>query len=141
MRLFGAQQRLPQSSTACINQASLICPQTTSFAARVISSHSSFSPVACCLLLPFILFRRFHKGWSRTFFRVETPFSIKERIEGDGAADLREVLPRWKPCERPELKAVTVYILHPTNFACIRLTCRSGSPSARASAAALRSSA
>lgn len=43
---------------------------------------------------------RLRKGWNRTFFRVETPFAIKDRIEADGAADLCEILPRWKPCTR-----------------------------------------
>lgn len=45
---------------------------------------------------------RLHKGWGRTFFTVNTPFSIKDRITKDGASDLCDVLPRWKPWLPPK---------------------------------------
>ena len=45
---------------------------------------------------------RLHKGLARTFLAVSTPFSIKDRIEKDGAEDLREILPRWKPWLPPK---------------------------------------
>lgn len=37
------------------------------------------------------------KGVVRTFFSVATPFAMRRRIEEDGAALLRDILPRWKP--------------------------------------------
>merc|ERR1719238_1111995 len=45
----------------------------------------------------------FYKGWGRTFFRTETPFSIKDRLEqNDMAKDMRDVLKRWKPWLPPK---------------------------------------
>lgn len=44
----------------------------------------------------------FNKGVTKTFFDPSTPFAIKDRIEKDGASDLRDVLPRWKPWLPPK---------------------------------------
>jgi len=45
---------------------------------------------------------RLYKGWARTFLNPATPFAIKDRIEENGAADLVDVLPRWKPWLPPK---------------------------------------
>ena len=42
------------------------------------------------------------KGVVRTFFNVATPFAMRRRIEDDGAALLRDILPRWKPWQPPK---------------------------------------
>eukprot|EP00238_Polyblepharides_amylifera_P015763 CAMPEP_0196578934 /NCGR_PEP_ID=MMETSP1081-20130531/13584_1 /TAXON_ID=36882 /ORGANISM="Pyramimonas amylifera, Strain CCMP720" /LENGTH=167 /DNA_ID=CAMNT_0041898335 /DNA_START=386 /DNA_END=890 /DNA_ORIENTATION=- len=46
----------------------------------------------------------FYKGAARTFFNPATPFYIMDRLEKDSAADLREVMPRWKPWIPPKLE-------------------------------------
>ena len=38
-----------------------------------------------------------YRGVERTFLRAETPLSILDRLTSDGAADLADVLPKWKP--------------------------------------------
>mmetsp|Transcript_9926 Transcript_9926/g.31091 ORF Transcript_9926/g.31091 Transcript_9926/m.31091 type:complete len:154 (+) Transcript_9926:93-554(+) len=43
-----------------------------------------------------------YKGVGRTFFRAETPFAIFERLQADGAKDMAEVLPKWKPWLPPD---------------------------------------
>mmetsp|Transcript_7772 Transcript_7772/g.18615 ORF Transcript_7772/g.18615 Transcript_7772/m.18615 type:complete len:113 (-) Transcript_7772:247-585(-) len=45
----------------------------------------------------------FYKGVGRTFFNASTPLSINQRLLQDGAKDLREILPRWKPWIPPKL--------------------------------------
>jgi len=40
---------------------------------------------------------RLRKGVADTFLSVNTPYAILERIQQDGAGDLRDILPRWKP--------------------------------------------
>ena len=45
---------------------------------------------------------RLNKGVVRTFFSVATPFAMRRRIEDDGAALLRDILPRWKPWLPPK---------------------------------------
>lgn len=44
----------------------------------------------------------FYKGVARTFFNPATPFSIKDRIEKNKAADLQDIMPRWKPWLPPK---------------------------------------
>mmetsp|Transcript_18632 Transcript_18632/g.52061 ORF Transcript_18632/g.52061 Transcript_18632/m.52061 type:complete len:116 (+) Transcript_18632:562-909(+) len=46
----------------------------------------------------------FYKGLARTFFNPATPFSINQRLLKDGGADLKEILPRWKPWIPPKLE-------------------------------------
>ena len=43
------------------------------------------------------------QGVERTFFNAASPFAIKDRIEKDGAEELRDVMPRWKPWIPPRL--------------------------------------
>lgn len=43
-------------------------------------------------------------GVLETFFSIHTPFAFKKRIEDDGMATLRELLPRWKPWLPPKQK-------------------------------------
>lgn len=45
----------------------------------------------------------FYNGVARTFFNPATPFAIKDRLEKDGAADLQDIMPRWKPWIPPKL--------------------------------------
>lgn len=45
----------------------------------------------------------FYKGLGRTFFTASTPLSINQRLLKDGAKDLKEILPRWKPWIPPKL--------------------------------------
>lgn len=44
----------------------------------------------------------FYKGVARTFFNPATPFAIKDRIEKNAAADLQDIMPRWKPWLPPK---------------------------------------
>ena len=65
---------------------------------------------------------RLNKGITRTFFSVATPFAIRRRIEDDGAALLRDILPRWKPWlppkQRQALNQGGVFVLRGTT-ACL----------------------
>jgi len=45
----------------------------------------------------------FYNGVARTFFNPATPFAIKDRLSKNGAADLKAILPRWKPWIPPKL--------------------------------------
>ena len=45
---------------------------------------------------------RLHRGLGRTFFNVATPFAMRDRFMRDGARDLAELLPRWKPWLPPK---------------------------------------
>ena len=47
---------------------------------------------------------RLRHGWGVTFFSVSTPFAMKERFEKDGAKDLAEFMPRWKPWLPPKME-------------------------------------
>lgn len=46
----------------------------------------------------------FYKGFARTFFNPQTPLSINQRLLKDGAEDLRDIMPRWKPWIPPKLE-------------------------------------
>jgi len=45
----------------------------------------------------------FYNGVARTFFNIATPMAIKDRLFKDGAADLKDLLPGWKPWIPPKL--------------------------------------
>ena len=45
---------------------------------------------------------RLHKGFVRTFLTVSTPLAFKARLDKDGMADLRDILPRWQPWLPPK---------------------------------------
>lgn len=45
---------------------------------------------------------KFRKSVGDTFFNIATPYAILDRVTKDGAADLRDVLPRWKPWLPPK---------------------------------------
>ncbi|KAK3275609.1 hypothetical protein CYMTET_16275 [Cymbomonas tetramitiformis] len=45
----------------------------------------------------------FYNGVQRTFFNPATPFSIRDRLLQDGATDLQDIMPRWKPWIPPKL--------------------------------------
>jgi len=46
----------------------------------------------------------FYRGLGRTFFTADTPLSINQRLLKDGAQDLKQILPRWKPWISPKLE-------------------------------------
>lgn len=46
---------------------------------------------------------RLRKGVAETFLSWSTPVAIQSRLERDGAADLRALLPRWQPWNPPRM--------------------------------------
>lgn len=43
-------------------------------------------------------------GIAETFFSFQTPLSMRQRLLDNGAATLREIMPRWKPWLPPKQK-------------------------------------